>query len=167
MKTLSSALSTALGYPVTRPGWLLSIAWPVATRLSSRGTVSYDGYSWVAADVDVSNITVAGLDVRGTLRLGNAAGAFGALALSYRVAGVGITIIGYDGAATASADFVPLVACRGGEAEIDVDRVSIALLGPLAGRHTPRSRVGQPTFTHLLPAGSTLRLNNQSYVIER
>lgn len=167
MKTLSGALSTALGYPVTQPGWLVSIEWPVVSRLSSRGTVSYDGQTWTAAEVDVGSVTLAGLNVGGALRLGNADGAFGALMLSYGVAGVPITIIGYDGAATASADFVPLVVCRAGEADIDVDRCSIALRGPLAGRHSPRARIGQPTFTHLLPAGSTLSINNQSYMVER
>lgn len=167
MKTLSSALATVYGYPVTKPGWLVTIAWPVVSRLSSRGTIAFGGVTYTEADVDVSNITIAGLRVNGSLRLGNADGAFGALVLSYGMAGVAITIAGWDGNATADADVVTLVAARGGEAEIGEDRVAIALRGPLAGRHTPRARVGAPTFTHLLPAGATLRLAGQSYVVSR
>lgn len=168
MKTLSSALTTALGGVLQQPAWLAYIGWSTPARLSSFSTVSYGGNSFVAADVDVSKVRVEGLRVAGALRLGNADDMFASLALNEGVAGKTVRIYGYDAqAAAADEDFVLLVDCVGGRATIDESQVSIELRPQTAYAYSPRSYVSAPAFTNVVPAGTSLTINGQTYKIER
>lgn len=170
MKTLSAALTTALGGAVQKPAFLVSIGWATPRYYSTHGTVSYDGQSWTATDIDVSRIGIEAARVSGTLRLGNADDVLGALVLNEGVSDKAIRIVGYDAGATATADFVELVRCVGGRATVATDRVEISLRDSNAYVYAPRTFItvaaGSP-FTQLMPAGSIVNINGQSYRLER
>lgn len=168
MRSLSSALLTALGGSVTRPAYLVHIGWNVPVRLSSHGTVSWNGYTWSAADLSVDGVRVGAGAVSGQLVLGNLDDVYGALVLNEGVADVPVTLYGFDAAATASGDMALLGECVGGEAEITVETVTIALRDPASFLFGPRQFIGPATgFTQLIAAGKVLNINGQSYRIAR
>lgn len=170
MKTLSAALTTALGGAVQRPAWLVSIGWATPLYLSSYGTVSFDSKSWTVADIDVSRVRVEAANVSGTLTLGNADDVYGALILSEGISDKAIVIYGYDAGATATADFVELVRCVGGRGTVSSEKVEIDLRDSNAHVYSPRTFITTTPgsgFTTLMPAGSIVNINGQTYTLER
>ena len=168
MITLSAALQSAHGGPVQKPAWLVEVGFSAPVYLSSFDTVYFDSKTWTAADVDVSRVRVDATKVAGELSFGNADGAIGALLLTDGATDRRIRIYGYDAGATATADIVLLAHCVGGEARIGATRATIRLRDSAEFTASPRVFVNQAGgFTHLLPAGSTLRLNGQTYKVDR
>lgn len=170
MKTLSGALTTALGGAVQKPAFLVSIGWNTPLYLSSFGTVSYDSQTWTAAAIDVSRVKVDAASVSGTLVLDNADDVYGALLLNEGVSDKAIRIVGYDAGATASGDFVELVRCVGGKGTVRHDQVEITLRDSNAYVYAPRTFVTVTPgsgFTQLISAGTILNINGQSYRLER
>lgn len=168
MRTISSALNTALGKTVTQPGWLVFVNWPTPVRLSSLGTVTYGGQTFSAANVDVSNLRMDGMKVSGSISLGNADNGYGSLVLTYGIAGTQIKVWGFDGDAVASDDdFVFMADAVGGKSKINLDKVAIDLRDSTAFVYSPRTYVTAPTFTYLIPAGTILKINDQTFKVER
>ena len=170
MRTLSAALTAAYGGAVQRPAWLVSIGWSTPIYLSSHGTVSFDSKTWTAADVNVGSVRIDAASVAGRLVLGNADDTYGALVLAEGASDKAIRIYGYDAGATATADIVELVACVGGKAVVSPTQVEIELRDANAYVYAPRTFVvAAPgsSFTYLMPAGTILNINSQSYRLER
>jgi hypothetical protein len=137
-------------------------------RLSSSSGGTFFGESWVSAAVDVRNVRVDGMSVSGSISIGNADDLFAYSVLAEGAGGKAITIYGYDAGAVADNDFVRLVDCVGGEAEVDPDFIKIALRDSYEFTTTPRAYVNAASgFTYLIPAGKSIKVNGQTYTIER
>ncbi|HQR22190.1 MAG TPA: hypothetical protein PKV98_15070, partial [Burkholderiaceae bacterium] len=73
MRSLSSALDAAYGYPVQAPAWFIQVDYAAgAERYSSLRTTPWKSQSWTQRDVDVSSIRVAALEISGSIVFGNA-----------------------------------------------------------------------------------------------
>lgn len=170
MRTLSTALSTALGGPVQRPAFLVEAGFATVRRWSSMGSVTWGGYTWAPQSMRLDGLQVQALEVRGTLVLENADGAASTLVLGDGVQDRTFRLWGFDAAATGSLDVVWLADAVGGAAEIapSTGEVRISLRHPAEFVTSPRTFVGpQSGFMQLLPAGTVLRINGQAYTLER
>jgi hypothetical protein len=168
MRTLSSALSTALAGPVQRPALLVQMAFGTIQRWSSGETIGWNGNTWTAADVRVDSLAVEALRVSGTLVLGNLDGVVGALILAQGVQDREIIIYGYDAAATATGDVVWLATAVGASAQLTAREAQITLRHRSEFTASPRSYVNPAAgFNQLLPAGTVLRINGIDMRLER
>lgn len=168
MKSLSSAISAALGAPVQRPAVLVQMAFSPVVRWSSGPTVTFDGNTWPAADIAVEGLRVEPFRVTGALVLGNVDGTNGALCVAQGVQDRLIRIWGFDAAATASADFVWLADCQGSATRVGTRDVRLQLRHRADLITTPRTVVDVAAgFTQRLPAGAVLRINGIDYRLER
>lgn len=170
MRSLTSALQAAIGGPVQRPAWLVEITMTAVTlRLSSFGTLTWDGFTWTADDVDVSDLKVGALEVSGRLVLGNIDDTYGAVFLNESPSDRPVRIWGYDAGATATGDPVLLVPdAVGGGAQFGTPEVSIGLRDRTEFLVGPRAIVSRAHgFNTLLPAGRTLVINGVSFKLER
>jgi transcriptional regulator with XRE-family HTH domain len=64
LRTLHASLSAAYGAAVQKPAWLIELSMASTLRLSSFDTVTWNGQTWTAADVDVTGLRVGALDVK-------------------------------------------------------------------------------------------------------
>lgn len=170
MRTLTSALQTAIGGPVQRPAWLVEIVMTATTlRLSSFGTLTWDGHTWTAEDIDVSNLTVGALEVSGSMVFGNADDTYGAVFLNESPSDRPVRIWGYDAGATAANDPVLLVPdAVGGGASFDTGRVSVRLRDRCEYLLGPRAIVSPAFGFHtFMPAGRSLVINGVSFKLDR
>jgi hypothetical protein len=168
MRSLSGAISAALGAPVTRPALLVQIAFPTVQRWSSMATLTWGGQTWTARDLRVQDLQVQALRVQGSLVLGNADDVAGTLVLTHGIQDRAITIYGYDAAATASGDVVWLADAVGGSAQIGTREVSIALRHRTEMQFSPRTYVNTASgFTRLIPPGRVMQINGMSIVLDR
>jgi hypothetical protein len=168
VRGLSSALAAALGGPVQRPAVLVEIDFSTVRRWSSMGTVTWSGHTWTAQDLRVDGLLVEALRVSGTVVLGNADGAAGALALEEGVQDKRVRIWGFDAAATALADVVWLCDAVAATAQVSERDVRIGLRHKGEFVTAPRAQVLPGNgFTHLLPSGTVLRINGQAVALDR
>lgn len=168
MKTLSSALSAALGAPVQQPAILVQAGFSTVRRWSSFATTTWNGQTWTKEDIQLDQLQVGALRVSGTLVVGNNDDGIGALVLAEGVQDRAITIWGYDAAATALGDVVWLCTAVGASAQVGLRDVRIALRHRSEFMQAPRTFVGPAAgITGLLPAGAALRINGIDYVLER
>jgi hypothetical protein len=168
MKTLSSALSSALGAPVQRPALLVEAAFATTQRWSSMSNVTWNSQSWTARDMRVEGLAVQALRVSGTLVLGNADDAAGTLVLGEGVQDRLFRIWGYDAAATALADVVWLADAVGGSATVTPREVRIALRHRSEFVAAPRTLVTPAAgFNTTMAAPTIVRINGIDYRLER
>lgn len=168
MRTLSAALQAAHAAPVQRPAWLVELSLSAPVRLSSYGTIGWDGQTWTAADVSVSGLRVGALEVTGALVFGNADDTFGAMVLNEGMTDKRVRIWGYDAAATGAADPVLVCDAVGAGAEISESRVRVGLRDACEYMVAPRAVVSPAYgFNVFIPAGRTLTINGMSYTLER
>ncbi len=168
MITLSGALSTALGGPVQRPAYLLQASFSTVRRWSSHGTIAWGGFTWAARDMTVEGLQVQALAIRGTVVLGNADDAAGALVLAEGVQDIPITIYGYDAGATASGDVVLLGRAVGATAEVGPMDVRVSLRHKAEFQQSPRTYCNAAAgFKTLLPAGTVIRINGVDIKLDR
>ena len=169
MRTLSGTLATELGLTVTRPGYLVEIVFATSTlRLSTLGDLSYGGFTWVAGDIKVSGMARAERGGQaGSLSIGNADLAIGALVLADGVADRSIRI--WSVWAGAPSDAVLEFDGIGDSADISGLRVNIRLVSDHRRyAYSPRRFISPATgFNVLLPAGSKISLGGQTIVLER
>lgn len=159
MKTLSSALISQLGLTITQPGYLIELGYSAVLRLSTLGDISWGAQVWSAFDARVSGLAQDGKGASsGTLTLGNADGALGALALNDGASDIAANIWAVYAGATASADPVQVFAGVIDGCSIDADKVSFTLCAQ--GNRTlesPRFFISQINgFNWLKPAGSII-----------
>lgn len=169
MRSLSSALATALGAPVQRPAYLVEIGFATPWRASTYATVMFNSFQWTAADVRLERVSVDVGAVRGTVVVGNHDNAIGALVLAEGVSDKTIKIWGYDAAATAAPDFVQLVDARGGAVpEFSATEVQISLRGAAEFLTCPRLMVGPAAGVNtLLPSGAVIKVAGNEYRLDR
>lgn len=168
MRSLSAALSAALGAPVQQPALLVEAAFPEAYRWSSFATIIWNGASWFKEDIALDGLAVDVMRIRGTLTIGNADDVIATLVLAEGVAGRRIRVWGYDAAATALADVVLLCDAVGAAAQISGSRVAIGLRAPCEFTLAPRTTVGAAAgFTNLMPDGAVVKINGIDLKLER
>lgn len=168
MRTLSSALATALGAPVQRPAVLVEIAFSTVWRGSTGAALTWNSATWPARDIAVAGLQVDALSVRGSIVIGNTDDSMAALLLNEGVADRSVKIWGYDAAATGAADIVLLSGDSVGssfalterEARIDLRHRCELVVGP-------RTWMTPENFGPMLPAGATLRINGVDYTLSR
>lgn len=160
MRTRTPAASAAAARAVTRPLWLVEIAWSPISRLSSGASVTWAGHTWAGTSrLEVPSLTLSGDgNPAATLVLGNVNGAFGVLALGLDVSDVPVKI--WQAHADALADADPQLVFDG-----VIDSTSIALEAVtlrLAAQRTasqvlPATVIGPAAgFRVLLPAGTRI-----------
>jgi hypothetical protein len=134
MRTLSVALSAALGAPVQRPAILVELAFSPVKRWSSHADLTWNGQTWLKEDVSLEGLQVEALSLAGQLVLGNGDGAMAALVLGQGVQDRAVRLWGYDAGATATGDIVWLAdgLCAG--VQIAPDAVRIAMRTPPSSR---------------------------------
>lgn len=171
MRTLSSAAQAALAATVTRPIYLIEIAFSPVSRLSTAGDVTWNSLSWSGGE----RVAVSGLSADGSGRqsgrvvIGNADLVFGALVLNNGVADRAVTIWSGDAAALATGDLEMVFSGVIGSAETSIEQVVLNLTSQ-GSRATvcPRRRIDASSgFNHLTPAGKQLRLGNITYTLQR
>ena len=167
MKALSGPLSAALGAPVQQPALLVEAGFTTVRRWSSFASITWNGHSWAREDVAVEGLEVGALRLAGTLLLGNADDAAGALALAEGVQDRGFRLWGYDAAATGAADVVWLADAVGAGAQVGARSVRIELRHRAEFMLAPRTFVTPEAFGHLLPAGTLLKINGQDFRLAR
>lgn len=166
MKSLSVALSAALGAPVQTPALLVEFAFDPVKRWSSFADLTWNGHSWTKEDVAIDDLQAGALRLSGTLRLGNGDGAAAALVLAQPAQDRAVRLWGYDAAATASGDVVWLADAVVGAVQIGMDAVRFALRHRCELQLAPRTFVGEG-FGPLLPAGTVLKINGKAYTLNR
>lgn len=170
MRTLSANTQSEVSQPVTQPGYLVEIFFSVANRLSTRGDITWNGYTWVSSDVRITGLSWDGsADQKGTLQLGNTDNAFGSLVLNEGVADRAINIYQFYGAAPAAGDPVFVFSGVGDAAEIYPDKVSITLTSAASKTlASPRNFITKANgFNHLPAAGVHIPWNGEMYRLER
>lgn len=168
MRTLNGTLITELGLTITRPGYLVEIGFSTTLRLSTLGDISYNGYTWVSSDIKVSGLK---RDERGnqagSLSIGNADLAFGALLLNEGIADKSVKVWSvWAGAPSyAQLEFDGI----GDDADMVGLRVSVKLATDARRyAYSPRRFIAPATgFNVLLPAGTKMAIGGTSIVLER
>ena len=168
MRSLTSALAAALGVTVTTPAFFVQAGFATVRRWSSFATTTWNSQTWAKEAIALEGLAVDALRVRGTLALGNADDAIGALVLAEGVQDRAIEIWGYDAAATATADVVWLGRAVGASAEVGQQEVRIALRHATEFQVSPRTYINAAAgFTRLLPAGVVLKINGIDWKLQR
>lgn len=171
MRTLSSAAQTAMAARVTRPIYLVEIAFAPVSRLSTAGDVTWNSLAWSGAQwVEVSGLSSDGSGVqRAQLAIGNVDLVFGSLVLGQGVADRAVTIWGGDAAALATGDPVLVFVGAIASAEVSEQRVTLALSSIGARtQFSPRRFINASAgFNTLIAAGTQIRMGTQTYILER
>lgn len=168
MRSLTTALATALGAPVQMPAFLVELGFGTVQRYSSRATLSWGGNSWVGTPMDVDGLRVGPLRVEGTLSLDNRDGAIGTLVRAEGVQDRTIKLWGYDAAATATGDVVWLATAVGSAASIGETAVQINLRHRQEFTVSPRVTCSpEAGFGNMLPSGAVLNINGIELRLDR
>lgn len=168
MKWLSTALSTAWAAPVQRPALLVEVGFSTVRRMSSFGTITWNGYTWNATALDVAGLVVLPFEVRGTLALDNRDGVAGALVLSQGSQDRTVRLWGYDAGATGTSDVLWLADAVGSVAMVSDTTVEIQLRHRSEFVQAPRvTCTPEAGFGNMLPAGTVLRINGQDLRLDR
>ncbi|MEG1971121.1 MAG: hypothetical protein RR101_13505 [Burkholderiaceae bacterium] len=168
MRTLTAALTSALGAPVTRPAFLVQIDFSTPRRWSTWANVMRGADWFYASDVRIEGLQVEAGRVRGSLVVGNLDNVIGALVLNEGVSDRRIRVWGDDAGADTAADLVLLADAVGGAAQIAPAQVAIALRANTEFLVAPRLLVGPAAgINTLVPAGAVIKIAGVEYRLER
>jgi len=168
--TISSPTLTALAQSLTLPGYLFYIGWATPIRLCSRSDLNWNGNVYISYSAEMTGIEWRGsAEQTGTLRLSNFGNAYSEKALNEGVADVSIKIWIYDGAATATADPVPVFDGVGDSCEITPDAITIKCISKRTrSLFAPRSYINQDSgFSIVPPEGKVIQWGGQKYTFTR
>lgn len=161
---LTVSYTQALAGPVTQPGYLVELGFSTVLRLSTAGDVTWDGKTWVDADVRVDGLSAGESgQAAASLTLGNADGAFGVLLMSQTAIDIPVRIWSRSGGSSAL-EFSGVI----DGAEIGLEcRLPLLPVSSVFGT-APRRVIGPSSgFNALIPAGSRIVMGTQTYVLER
>lgn len=172
-RTLTSATTTEIGNPVTTPAYFVEILFSSPLRLSTRGTLPWNGNTWNARGITISGL---GYDIgtsqqSGTLMIIDDEFDISTLVLREGVTGRGINVWKFYGSTPAPADPQQIFAGVGDASTLDAQRgtVSIALVQRGATElYSPRrfqTRAGG--FSILPVTGRIIYWNGVNYKLER
>lgn len=168
MKTLTSALLAELALSVTRPGYLVELGYSTTLRLSTLGTLTWDGNTWAGYDVAVQRISRNGSGFgAASLAIGNTDGAIGAVVLNQGAADIACRIWAVYAGATATGDAVQVFGGVTDGCEISADRVTFTLAAQgNATLHAPRVFINQLNgFNWVKPAGTVFSIGIEKWTM--
>jgi hypothetical protein len=164
-RTLPTTLSAGLAAAVTAPGYLIALGTSPVLRYSTRGTLTYGGYTWVGG-ARVEGLALAAGGAPPRLVLPNADNALSALLLGGVLSDVSAEIWAIYGDAPSEAESV-FVGVVDGAYEIGLLACVLALADDSAGASSlPRAWIGAPIFNHLPPPGSVITWGGTTYTLE-
>lgn len=169
MRTLSSPLLTELGLAITRPGYLVSIAFTSPVYLSTFGDVEWNSIAWAGTDMSIRGLasSIEGAH-SATIELDNSDLAWSSLILSNGVSRRAVKIYAAYAGALGTADVVQVHDGVGAKASINSNRAIITTAAPGEATSSPRKFVGAATgFQHLQPAGTVIPFNGETFVLDR
>jgi hypothetical protein len=170
IRDLSLDLLTELALSVTRPGFLVELGFDDPVRYSSMGDVTWNGETWISADVTVA---LSKIDGKGNaecgLTLGNTSQAIGGMILANGLAGRSVKVwVAYAGALD-TADVVQVFEGTASDSQIGDDDVVIkAVVDSIKAQFSPRKRINRSTgFSVLLPRGTRLQIGSSIIILDR
>lgn len=164
MRSLSSPTSSAIANVITEPRYFLQISFSTVLRLSTNGTVTWDGNTWNDSAFDVSGLTWDSSIVQNiTVNFKDLDQSVAALCLTQEIADLPIKLWVFDAKATATAD--PHLIFDGAGASVAGD--GNGMLKIVANRLNSRSidlprnsyRVALPSEL-FAPAGTVIQWGN-------
>jgi hypothetical protein len=170
-RTISAALTTAIGLDVVAPGYLVEIAFGTPLRLSSRGTLSWSGSAWTAWDVRVQGLGISAgqSSGAGSLSIGNADYSVSALVLGEGIANRVVNVWAFYTESPATADPVHVFAGVADDAQIDPTRgvVTVSLVQTNArALFAPRLYITPESgFSHLPAPSTVIDWDGERYVL--
>lgn len=171
-KVVSANVSTEVARTVTRPGYLVEIAFSTPFRISTRGDINWNGAVFITwgAEVDIE-VDASRSALAGTLRLHNTENALGTLILLEGIADRPIRIWSFYGETPGLFDAVPQLFGVGDGASIDPGKGTVTISVMQAGGTTlysPRSYITREGGFNFVPAaGSLYSWGGEQFRLER
>jgi hypothetical protein len=157
LRSLSTDLTTALAGPVTKPGYLVEFAFSTPIRLSSRGSMTWNGQTWSDAGLEISGLDAeSAASARPTFVLLDFDNALAAIILNSTIADVRVRTWAVYGEAPGASD--PLLIFDGfGDAASATDErlVVTALAYSARAMLCPRRFIGKDAGFNFLPIVGT------------
>lgn len=172
-RTLTAALLTELGNPLTTPAYFVEILFSTPLRMSSRGTLPWNGNTWQSRDIGIRGLRyeMGSAQQSGNLEIGDVDLALTTLVLAQGIAGRSINIWKFYGTAPAAADPVQIFAGAGDAAVMDERSagVNISLVQRSARElYAPRRMQTRANGFSLLPViGRIVYFNGENFKLER
>ena len=168
-RTLTSEVSTAVGQTVTRPRFLIWLGWSSNVRVCTAESVVWDGYTWAAAGARINQIGGANVNTQVSIDLPNHSGGYGAIALSEGLQDIPVKVwMLYGTSPFVTADAVLLFDGQMNGGRITLDKVTVDCIAMRAAfMYAPRLSLQPPLCNHLLPTGSVLTWNGDTFILER
>lgn len=156
MRTLSANTTTKLADGILRPVWLVDINLATPLYYSSRGAITYNGKSYVAAGMDVN---------LGSRQITIFNDAFG-LSSTFFAATSGTPVdvyllFGESGWATGDAEYL----YTGEIGAFEIGPAIVLSLRDVAPRRVPRLYPEPPGFNHIPPNGTEFKTTTGIYVV--
>lgn len=170
MRSISTATATAAAQTISQPGLLVQIGFSFPLYYSSRGDVTFNGHTFIAANVKAGQLQEQPNGATTlSLIVGNSDLAFGAVCLNEAPQEKPVTVWAFYEGATASGD--PVQIFTGVIESCDITEASVTLQLSSLNQRTlfiPRRRITADTgFNHLLPAGRVIEFDGVRYEISR
>ena len=160
-RTLDANTTTAVGADITRPLFLVSMAFDSIVYYSSRDQRTWDSKTWLAASMKVTNPT----SENPTITIFNESTTFGQTVLADGTAGRAISIWQAYGMTSGYTD--PMLIFTGEMGESQIGKNVVIKCKRNSTVLTPRLYVTEPTFNHLPKAGARIvTANNQIITLE-
>ncbi len=167
-RALSTRLTSEVAGVVTAPFFLIQIGWSPVSRLSTRGPVSYGGYTWAGGSASLHSLQgLPGGALQGQISLGNTDDAIGAVVLSTDLTAVPVTIwMLYGSEPFTAGDALQVFSGVIDGAELTPTRVTLDLVSE--GRRNltgPRVYCQPPLCNHMPPPGTRITWGGDTYVL--
>lgn len=162
-------MNTRVTSRFTKPGHLVEITFDtgIIVTISSRSTITWNGYTWLAYNLRVQGLTADGrAGQSGTLIVTSVATEFLSLLLNYGIADKRIRVWIFDADALAVAD--PVIIYDGFGDDVSVDNKKVTLrLSPGTMSFAPRRYMNAANGFSWLPLrGQVLQWGGEVYEIE-
>lgn len=170
MRTLTPPTSTAAAKTYTLPGYLVQLGFSVPQHFSSRGDVSWNGFTWLNNNVNVSALQeLPNGSAALNLAIGNTDLAFGAVCLLEAPQEKPVSVWAFYEGSVGTAD--PVLIFSGVIDSCDISEAMVTLQLSALNANTlfiPRARISRASgFNRLIPAGRIIEFNGQRYEIVR
>lgn len=172
-RSLTSGLLTEIGNAVTKPGYFIEIVFSTNLRMSTRGTLSWNGNTWAGRGAVMSGI---GNDVTtsaqaGRITFDDGDFAIAELVLSEGIAGRAINVWKFYGATPADGDPVQVFSGAGDSASLDTTngKTAVALVQRGARElYAPRRYMTRANGFSVLPVtGKIITFNGENFKLTR
>lgn len=169
-RTLSSGAATEVARPVTLPGYLVSIAFSVPVRLSTRGDVTWDAMAWSAAHFVCNGLAIDGTPEQdGSLVFTDTDGTIAALILSEGIQNRAVNVWKLYGETPADDDPVLIFSGVGDGYAMDYAEASVTIgLKQAETLYAPRQYINAASGFNWLPApGTAITWGGETFALVR